>query len=242
MGLPAGKTGASRPGNRKGAARRQPTLFGVYKADCVQLIPQTTYDEFINRPSPALIARIKACGSVVVRDVVPRAEAEGWLEAERAYIAANPSVKGFPAGDPQVFELYWSKPQLAARSHSRALAVQKALLQLFDCPPETKCSLDVPLTYSDRLRIRSPGDAKFKLGPHMDGGSIERWEDPDYRAVYQVILSGRWEEFDAWDMSAFFRSTQTLELMSAEFRATANQNLYDTPGAVTTHLLYRVHR
>jgi len=34
------------------------------------------------------------------------------------------------------------------------------------------------MSYYDRLRIRKPGDSKFALGPHIDGGSLERWEDP----------------------------------------------------------------
>jgi hypothetical protein len=34
----------------------------------------------------------------------------------------------------------------------------------------------------------------------MDGGSVERWEDEDYRDVYKRILKGDWEGFDAWDI------------------------------------------
>lgn len=34
----------------------------------------------------------------------------------------------------------------------------------------------------------------------MDGGSVERWEDPDYREVYGKILKGDWEKFDAWNI------------------------------------------
>jgi len=80
------------------------------------------------------------------------------------------------------------------------LKTQAALLSIFTAAPDCKVSLTSPLVYSDRLRIRNPGDAKFALGPHMDGGSIERWEDPTYRQVYEKILTGNWEEFDAWEM------------------------------------------
>jgi hypothetical protein len=34
----------------------------------------------------------------------------------------------------------------------------------------------------------------------MDGGSVERWEDENYRNVYKDILTGNWEAFDAWNM------------------------------------------
>jgi hypothetical protein len=80
------------------------------------------------------------------------------------------------------------------------MAVQRSLLSLFNKPPQAEVSLITPVTYADRLRIRHPGDAKFALGPHMDGGSVERWEDGDYRDVYKSILKGQWESFDAWDI------------------------------------------
>jgi hypothetical protein len=151
----------------------------------------------------------------VVQNVVPRHEAQAWLQQVQAYVAANPQVRGFPADDKQVFEVYWSKPQLAARAHPRSLAAQRALLSLFSLPRDAEVSL-TPVSYADRLRVRHPGDAKFALGPHMDGGSVERWEDPAYRAVYQRILEGRWESYDAYELDA---------------RARANQNLYDGAGA-----------
>jgi hypothetical protein len=91
-------------------------------------------------------------------------------------------------------------------------------LRLFHAPPAAPISLSAPLTYADRLRIRHPGDARFALGPHMDGGSVERWEHPTYRAVYERILRGEWEAFDAWDMDK---------------RAGAVQNMYDGAGAVS---------
>lgn len=80
------------------------------------------------------------------------------------------------------------------------LNVQRALLSIFAAGPDSPVSLETPLLYADRLRIRNPGDAKFALGPHMDGGSIERWEDEDYRAVFSSILSDEWEGYDAWDI------------------------------------------
>jgi hypothetical protein len=92
----------------------------------------------------------------------------------------------------------WTKVQLEARSHPRALAVQRALLSLFQKPSTAEISLDTPVTY--------PGDAKFALGPHMDGGSVERWEDGDYREVYERILKGDWENFDAWNIGTYLLS------------------------------------
>ncbi|EMT70449.1 Putative protein ybiU [Fusarium odoratissimum] len=139
-------------------------------------IPEANYHELVENPSFELVQRIRQCGSVVIRKTVSQEQALRWLED------------------------VWSKAQQQARSHSQMLKTQAALLSIFTAAPDCKVSLTSPLVYSDRLRIRNPGDAKFALGPHMDGGSIERWEDPTYRQVYEKILTGNWEEFDAWEM------------------------------------------
>lgn len=60
-------------------------------------------------------------------------------------------------------------------------------------------------------------DAKFALGPHIDGGSLERWEDEGYRNCYKKILQGRWKEHDPFD---------------AGVRVYANSDLYNGPGQV----------
>jgi hypothetical protein len=49
----------------------------------------------------------------------------------------------------------------------------------------------------------------------VDGGSIERWEDPEYRSCYTSIFQGRWEENDFFD---------------ATHRVRAQVSLYKTPG------------
>lgn len=69
--------------------------------------------------------------------------------------------------------------------------------------PRTKISLVNPVSYADRLRIRHPGDASFALGPHIDGGSVERWEPDGYGrgGVYDKIFEGDWESYDPWDVS-----------------------------------------
>jgi hypothetical protein len=70
--------------------------------------------------------------------------------------------------------------------------------------PDVSISDSHPLTYADRVRIRQPGDASFALGPHVDGGSVERWEPDGYGrgGVYEKIFSGKWEAYDPWDASS----------------------------------------
>lgn len=69
--------------------------------------------------------------------------------------------------------------------------------------PNSAISTSQPLAYADRLRIRQPGDATFALGPHIDGGSVERWELHGYGrgGVYDKIFQGTWEDYDPWDAS-----------------------------------------
>ena len=78
--------------------------------------------------------------------------------------------------------------------------------------------MSTPISYFDRLRIRQPGDAKFTLGPHIDGGSVERWEDEGFRSVFGNIFKGGsvWALHDPYDASP---------------RLNAKQDLYHSPNA-----------
>jgi hypothetical protein len=141
-----------------------------------------------------------------------------WKEKLKEYIAANSDrVKAFPPESPAVYELYWTPSQTEARAHPNMLETQLFLQRLWhSSDSQTELSVTYPLSYADRLRIRQPGDAKFTLGPHIDGGSLERWEDPEYSRVYTKILEGNWEEYDAFD---------------AKHRVKAKMDLYNGAGA-----------
>lgn len=43
--------------------------------------------------------------------------------------------------------------------------------------------------------------SKFALGPHIDGGSLERWEDPGYRNCWKNILENNWRSHNPFDIS-----------------------------------------
>ncbi|KZS97250.1 DUF1479-domain-containing protein [Sistotremastrum niveocremeum HHB9708] len=167
-------------------------------------------------PGNDLIATIKKRGVCIVRGIFSPSEALQMKEDVIKYIQANPSTKAFPPDDPQVFELYWSPSQIKARADPRMLSVQKFFLSLWhDQDPSRPLTEYPPVTYADRLRIRRPGDAKFALGPHVDGGGVERWEDPTYRSVYKNIFDGKWRSFDAYRMGE---------------RHDANMNMYESAG------------
>lgn len=55
-------------------------------------------------------------------------------------------------------------------------------------------------TFSSFLgSIRQAGDSSFTLGPHVDGGSTERWEDEAYRKVYRCLTHNNGLLFFAGD-------------------------------------------
>ncbi|KAG0701148.1 hypothetical protein DFH29DRAFT_982816 [Suillus ampliporus] len=178
-------------------------------------IPRVSFVDIKRGLSDAQKDDIKKCGVVVVTGAVPEEEALQWKASVKEYIAANP-VKGFPADNIQAYELYNTKPQIAARTHPAILRTQQELLQLWYDPSNKHVDFSTPISYFDRLRIRTPGDASFAIGPHIDGGSVERWEDPTFRRVFRRILEGGtgWRSHDPFDVS---------------WRMNAKQDLYNTP-------------
>lgn len=192
---------------------------------------------------------IKKRGAAVIRGVIPEEEARGYKFELDEYIRNNPQTKGrtlsslrfqsvlvpltvcpgFPATDPQVWELYWSAAQLRARVHPNFMRVQRTLMQStwHLTNPDSLVSTSQPLCYADRLRIRQPGDAAFALGPHQDGGSVERWMTEGYGrgGTYDAIFAGDWEaSYDPWDAST---------------RIDAINNLYGGLGACSTFRMFQ---
>jgi hypothetical protein len=64
------------------------------------------------------------------------------------------------------------------------------------------------------------------LGPHIDGGGVERWEDPGYRSCYARVFEGgdSWKQLDSYDVTP---------------RLTANQDLYDSPNQCTVFRVWQ---
>ncbi|TFK74767.1 DUF1479-domain-containing protein [Pluteus cervinus] len=182
-----------------------------------EIVPRISFHD-LQSLSFDQITRIKEVGSVIVTGGVPTEEALGWKQAIREYASANSDrVRGFPEDNIQVFEMYNSKSQTRARIHPSLMATQQFMLSLWHkSDPSTEIDLSTPIAYFDRLRIRQPGDAKFTLGPHIDGGSVERWEDPGFRSCFKEIFAGgsRWRLHDPFDASP---------------RIHAKQDLYNTP-------------
>jgi len=199
------------PGVVEAAWRRLETALShevaEIKARGSSIIPCVDYSEIAGNGGEfpdAVAEAVRRRGCVVVRNVLSEATALSMKAQTKEYIAKNQELlSGFPKDNPQVWEVYWSKPQGEMRMNPAVLETQTALNRLWHCRAghDGQVLVDVhrPLTYGERLRIREAGDTSFTLGPHIDGGSVERWEDDEYRRVYDKILTGEWENYDAWD-------------------------------------------
>lgn len=168
------------------------------RANADSVIPRVHFDQ-IHRLSRDQIDRIRNSGVMVVQGVLSEKEALKLKSDVQEYIRKNPQTKAFPQDKPVVYELYWSPSQIRARAHPQVIETLNFANSFWHASPSTHVSLKENVIYADRLRIRQPGDARFALGPHVDGGSIERWEDSEYRSCYTAVFQGRWEENDFFD-------------------------------------------
>jgi hypothetical protein len=176
-----------------------------------------------SRVAEAEVREVRRRGVAIVRRVFPREQAALWNEAVGDYLSRNryqerpadtsldPYFSTLASGRPQIFGIYWSKPQIEARQHP-ALAATRAFLNSLwthasggrvHFRPDREC------TYADRIRRREPGDRSLGLSPHMDAGSVERWIDPAYRQVYRHVFSGDARAYDPFD-GAFRAETEEI--------------------------------
>ena len=175
------------------------------------VVPELNYPDIRNDSVPEAIRQsIRNTGCAVVRGVFRADVAHDWFAEVGEYLEMNhyeqlevekwsldKYFSALKAGKPQVFNVYWSRPQVMARQDA-GLAETRAFLDrlwkyegVFN--PDRQC------TYADRVRRRQPGDKTLGLSPHMDAGTVERWIDPGYQKVYENIFAGDWRGYDPFD-------------------------------------------
>jgi len=153
---------------------------------------------------------IRSSGCVVIRGVFPASLASEWFEEVGEYLEINryeerevekrsldKYFSALKAGKPQIFNVYWSRPQVMARQDARLAETRAFLDRLWKY--QGAFNPDLQCTYADRLRRRQPGDKTLGLSPHMDAGTVERWIDPGYQKVYENIFAGDWRGYDPFD-------------------------------------------
>lgn len=190
-------------------------------------IPEMSYAAIADGTvSDAMRAEIRRKGCVIIRGVFDRKRAEDWNDEIGAYIADNNYLtkakekagidKYFSQLEdsvPQIYGLYWSRPQVMARQDPAMAETKRFLNRLWDVngPMGPEFDPEHDVAYADRTRRRQPGDTTLGLSPHMDAGSYERWVDPAFQAIYAPVFAGAWRNYDPW--KATYR-TQTREFSS----------------------------
>ena len=178
------------------------------------VIPVLQYSDIAAGSVPSqMISKIKDRGACVIRETFPAAQARAWDDELGEYVegnklnerlsnAAEDKYFGTVASaKPQIYGVYWSRPQVLARQSESLTRVRTFLNGLWLAQSEGRRHFDpneVPV-YADRIRRRPPGATSLGLSPHVDGGSVERWLEPNFRKVYRHVFSGEWRKYDAFD-------------------------------------------
>ncbi|KAI1364379.1 DUF1479-domain-containing protein [Xylaria arbuscula] len=178
------------------------------------VIPTIDYFDIHDSGKASAFRRaLRRRGVAVIKGVVPPTVAQAWKEETLDYIEDNPQTRGYPAHDPQLFDLYWSPSQVRARADSRLLDAQRFAMRTWHSSDDNALvSSNYPVVYADRLRVRTPDDISPTGGAHIDNGSVERWEPDGYGAsgTYSPVFTGRWEDYDPWDSSPRLHVTSDL--------------------------------
>lgn len=175
------------------------------------VVPELDYRDIRNDNVPETVRRsIRSSGCAVVRGVFPAVLAGEWFAEVGEYLETNhyeerevekrsldKYFSALKAGKPQIFNVYWSRPQIMARQDARLAETRAFLDRLWKY--EGAFNPDRQCTYADRVRRRQPGDKTLGLSPHMDAGTVERWIDPGYQKVYENIFAGDWRGYDPFD-------------------------------------------
>lgn len=158
------------------------------------------------------IDSIRRRGCAVVKQTFARETAEAWDAELAAYLddndfaatyqgPADDVFAGLASSQPQIYPVYWSKPQIQARQHEHMVAVRRFLNSFWRHESEGRIWFDPSrdTAYPDRIRRRPPGSASLGLSAHTDSGSVERWLLPAYQRVFRHVFDGRWRDYDPWD-------------------------------------------
>ena len=157
---------------------------------------------------------VRRRGCVVVRNTFERAQAGDWDAEIVEYVERNGFFDRYrgPGDDffgsleqsrPEIYPIYWSRPQMEARQSPRMAAVQGFLNSMWVSESHGRQWFDPQrnLVYPDRIRRRPPGVDSQGLGTHLDAGTIDLWMSRGYQANFRHLWNGDVADFDPWDAS-----------------------------------------
>ncbi len=176
------------------------------------VVPEIAYGDIAaGMVSAAQTELMRKRGAAVVRGVFSVEQAQAWDAELEDYVTRNgyfeaekdPELDKYfmslQDAKPQIFGIYWSKPQMQARQAPELAATREWLNRLWHWPTESGITANHECVYADRVRMREAGDSTIGLAPHVDGGSIERWIDPGYSQVFADVFKGDWRAYDPFN-------------------------------------------
>ena len=138
------------------------------------VIPVLRYSDIAaGSVSSEMISKIKDRGACVIRETFAPEQARAWDDEIAAYVeenrlneklanAAEDKYFGtLAAAKPQIYGIYWSRPQVQARQSESLTRVRMFLNRLWLAESEGRRHFDpdqVPV-YADRIRRRPPGSS-----------------------------------------------------------------------------------
>ena len=167
------------------------------RAQGISPIPDVRFDELESLDAATIARQIKQRGIVVVRGVFDPARIARWNDQLAAYITDNLYLEKQQAkrgldkyfstlssSRPQIYGLYWSKPQMEARQSEELAKARRWLNRLWGHQPRTasRCSTPtrnapMPTAFASASRVM-PRSASRRTST---AASIERWIDPRLR-------------------------------------------------------------
>jgi hypothetical protein len=150
-------------------------------------------------------------GCVVVRGQFGHDRARGWDRELVGYVDRNGFFDQYrgPGDDffasvgsrPEIYPVYWSRPQMEARQSDEMARVQAFLNGLWRHESDGVQWFDPgrDSLYPDRIRRRPPGTSSAGLGSHLDPGTLDLWMTREYQQAFRHLFDGTAEQYDPWD-------------------------------------------
>lgn len=163
------------------------------------------------RITPEQRAQIKRRGCAVIRGHFDRDQAVAWDGELVDCVESNHFFENYrgPGDDffstvgskPEIYPVYWSPTQMAARQHPRMATVQAFLNSMWRSESEGRQWFDpnVDSLYPDRIRRRPPGTNSAGLAEHLDPGTLDLWMTEGYQQHFRHLFSGDVTAYDPWD-------------------------------------------
>jgi hypothetical protein len=161
--------------------------------------------------SPQAVDQLRRRGCVVVRGQFDHERARGWDRELVDYVDRNEFFDQYrgPGDDffasvgskPEIYPIYWSRPQMEARQSDEMARVQAFLNSLWRHESDGVRWFDPARDslYPDRIRRRPPGTTSAGLGSHLDPGTLDLWMTRDYQRAFRHLFDGSAEQHDPWD-------------------------------------------